>query len=102
YHTGKIQRIFVSATERVNRQATAIAAYLEAEGIPAAALVIDEYGIDSVDTCRHFAGIADNGILITQGYHLPRAMLLCQKEGVEAVGLAVNELGLLESRGSGF
>lgn len=100
YHTGKIKYIFVSATERANHQATAIAAFLEAEGVPAAALLIDEYGIDSGDTCRHFAVIAQKGILITQSYHLPRTLLLCQKEGVQAVGLAVNRLGLLESRGN--
>lgn len=100
YHTGKIKYIFVSATERANHQATVIAAFLEAEGVPAAALLIDEYGIDSGDTCRHFAVIAKRGILITQSYHLPRTLLLCQKEGVQAVGLAANRLGLLESRGS--
>ena len=100
YHTGKIQTIFVSATERANRQASTIAVYLETKGVPAAALLIDEYGIDSGDTCRHFAQIAVKGTLITQSYHLPRAMFLCQKEGVEIVGIAVDKLGLLEKRGS--
>ncbi len=99
YHQGKIRRIFVSATERDNYQATAIATYLIEQGVPAAALTIDELGIDSGDTCRHFATLADQGILITQGYHLPRVMWLCQREGVKAVGIAVNRLGLLDVRG---
>lgn len=99
YHSGKIRRIFVSATERDNNQTSAIAAYLVGQGVPAAALTLDELGIDSGDTCRHFATVADRGLLISQGYHLPRILWLCQREGVTAEGIAVNRLGLLEVRG---
>jgi len=99
YHSGKIQRIFVSATERDNQQTTAIAAFLVTQGVPAAALFLDELGIDSGDTCRHFAALTDRGLLISQGYHLPRILWLCQREGVTAEGIAVNRLGLLGVRG---
>lgn len=99
YHRGIIRRIFVSGTERDNHQTTAMAAYLIERGVPAAALMLDDLGIDSGDTCRHFATLADQGILISQGYHLPRVLWLCQREGVDAVGIAVNRLGLLEVRG---
>jgi vancomycin permeability regulator SanA len=37
--------------------------------------------------------------MITQGYHLPRTMYMCEREGVDSVGLAVNRLGLLATRG---
>lgn len=99
YHSGTIQRIFVSGTERDNHQTTAIATYLKQQGVPTAALTLDELGIDSGDTCRHFTAIADQGLLISQGYHLPRVLWLCQREGVKAEGITVNRLGLLEVRG---
>ncbi|MBN1485496.1 MAG: hypothetical protein JXA37_12330, partial [Chloroflexia bacterium] len=57
--------------------------------------------IDTHDTCRHMARRATEGILLTQGYHLPRAMYMCEREDLDAEGVAVNHLGLLAERGSG-
>jgi len=41
-----------------------------------------------------------DGILLTQEFHLTRAMFLCNKDGVSVTGLAVNRLDLLQSRGN--
>lgn len=62
-------------------------------------ITVDRLGIDTHDTCRHFAEVASEGVLITQEYHLPRAMYMCESEGLEVIGMAVNRLGILDSRG---
>ena len=100
YQNAVIENVFVSADNRHHFEADAIALYLEEHGIPHEAIMIDRIGIDTGDTCRHFAELHSNGILLTQEFHLPRAMFLCRQDGATATGLAVNHLDLLQSRGS--
>jgi vancomycin permeability regulator SanA len=99
YHAGRIAEVFVSGDDRSNLQAQAIADYVRGRGVAAEAVLVDGLGIDTHDTCRHLAALAPAGILLTQEYHLPRAMLMCERDGVDVVGLAVNRLGILETRG---
>jgi vancomycin permeability regulator SanA len=100
YKNALIEKIFVSADNRHNLEADAISAYLEQQGIPAEDITIDRIGIDTGDTCRHFSQFQADAILLTQEFHLPRAMFLCNQDGLAATGLAVNHLGLLKSRGA--
>lgn len=102
YLQGKIQKIFVSGDNRNNEEAERIAKYAEGKGVPAQNIIVDRLGIDTQDTCRHFAQIGSSGFLLTQEYHLPRTMYLCRAEGIEPVGFAVNRLGILEKRGDNF
>ena len=99
YQQGRVRSLFVSGTERSNNQAEEIAQYARSRGVAEEDIIVDGMGIDTHDTCRHFASIAAEGVLISQGYHLPRAMYMCEREGVEVVGLAVNRMGILSERG---
>jgi len=99
YHHGKIQRLFISGDNRSSQQAEAIARYAQDHGVVASDIIVDRLGIDTHDTCRHFAKVASEGILITQEFHLPRAMYMCERDGVDVMGLAVNRLGVLAVRG---
>ena len=63
--------------------------YLEARGVPAARIVEDEAGNDTYDTCvrvRDTFGVR-SAILVSQSYHLPRAVATCRALGVDAVGV---------------
>src|SRR5688500_11191288 len=55
YRQGVIQKIFVSGDNRNNEEAVKIAKYAESKGILAESIVVDRLGIDTQDTCRHFA-----------------------------------------------
>jgi vancomycin permeability regulator SanA len=99
YKQGKIRRIFVSGDNRHNRETDNIAAYAVQRGVSANDVISDPIGIDTGDTCRHFRLIAPRAILLTQRFHLARALLMCEQNGIQVMGLAVDELGLLESRG---
>ncbi|NOK64037.1 MAG: putative periplasmic protein SanA, affects membrane permeability for vancomycin [Chloroflexi bacterium AL-W] len=100
YQHELIDNVFVSGDNRHNAEADAITAYLIRQGIPQENITTDRTGIDTGDTCRHFARTSSTGIVITQEFHLPRAMFLCDQYEANIAGLAVNHLGLLESRGS--
>jgi SanA protein len=58
-------------------------------GVPAEAILVDEQGVRTFESCRRAResfGI-QQALLVSQRYHLPRALVLCQAMGmqVEAV-----------------
>ncbi len=102
YKSGKVKKLFVSGDDRSNQQAEAMANFATQNGVDPNDIIIDELGIDTNDTCRHFAKIGREAILVTQGYHLPRAMLMCETSNIESIGLTADRLGILSSRGNGL
>jgi vancomycin permeability regulator SanA len=99
YQRGKVHKLFISADERHNHETQVIAMYARQHGVAARDIITDDFGIDTEDSCRHFSQITTEGILITQGFHLPRAMLICERYGLNVTGLAAENLDLLSSRG---
>ncbi len=100
YWQGRVRYLFISGDNRYDKQAEAMGKYAIARGVPESHVTIDPIGIDTHDSCRHFVGIQEQAVLVTQAFHLPRAMLMCERNGIEITGLAANRLGILESRGS--
>lgn len=99
YESHKAEKLFISGDNRSNQQVEEMTNYAIENGVNPNDIVIDKLGIDTNDTCKHFAEMHLEGILVTQGYHLPRTMLMCKTSNVDAVGLSVDELGILKSRG---
>ncbi|MGQ9568814.1 MAG: SanA/YdcF family protein [Anaerolineae bacterium] len=91
YRAGKVQKILMSGDNRFvhYNEPGAMMHYALALGVPQEALAPDYAGRRTYDTCyraRHIFGL-DEAILITQGFHLPRAIYTCRALGVDAVGL---------------
>lgn len=65
-------------------------AYLVARGVPADRIVMDDAGFDTWESCVRAKKIfgVDSATLVTQDFHLPRALLLCGAAGINAVGVA--------------
>ncbi len=99
YKAGKANRLFISGDNRSNQQAEAMAEYAIQNGVHPNDIVIDKLGIDTNDTCKHFAKIGEKAILVTQGYHLPRAILMCKRSNIDTIGLAAEKLNILSRRG---
>ena len=58
-------------------------------------ITIDDAGFDTYDSCyraRHIFGVA-SAVVVTQNYHLPRAVYLCRSVGIDADGLGVRDWG---------
>ena len=61
-------------------------------GVPADAIQLDYAGRRTYDSCyraRHIFQL-DQAVLVTQAFHLDRALVLCNALGVDAVGVAAD------------
>jgi SanA protein len=99
YQQRKVKKLFISGDNRRNREVETIAQFALEKGIPETDLILDPLGIDTGDSCRNFKSVSHETILVTQRFHLPRSLLMCEMNQIPAMGLAANELGLLDSRG---
>ncbi|MBI4138825.1 YdcF family protein [Candidatus Uhrbacteria bacterium] len=66
--------------------------YLVQQGIPETAMPVDGQGYRTYESCKHAAarGIR-TAIVVTQRFHLGRALYLCNRLGVQAVGVDAGE-----------
>lgn len=90
YEAGLVQKLLFSGDNRVedyNEPASMLAYALEA-GVPREDIVLDYAGRRTYDTCYRARDIfqVSRVALITQRYHLPRALATCQGLGLESVG----------------
>ena len=69
-----------------------MARYAQARGIPAQDLVQDYAGRRTYDSCYRAGEIfgLDQAVLVTQAFHLPRALLTCDRLGLEVVGVSAD------------
>jgi vancomycin permeability regulator SanA len=100
YQQGKVKKLFISGDNRNNREVESIARFAIMQGIPEEDIILDPLGIDTGDSCRNFKPVYDEAILVTQRFHLPRSLFMCERNQILSTGLAANELELLESRGN--
>jgi vancomycin permeability regulator SanA len=92
YQDGKAQQLLLSGgyTSAGYNEPEAMRQYALSLGVPDEAIVLDYAGQRTYDTCyraRHVFGVSQ-AILVTQGFHLPRAVYLCNALGLPAVGVA--------------
>lgn len=61
-------------------------------GLPADKILLDEIGKRTFDTCRRIIAISGvkNVILVSQEYHLPRAIFTSRHFGVDAIGVSAD------------
>ena len=103
YHDGKIEKLLMSGDNRFENynEPAAMRQHALSLGIPSEAIVLDYAGRRTYDTCyraRHIFGVK-SAILVTQKFHLSRALFTCNALGVKAVGVeAENYYYLKRSR----
>jgi SanA protein len=94
YQAGKVNRLLLSGDNSYlyyNEPQAMMAAALQL-GVPEGALVMDYAGRSTYDTCyraRVIFGLS-HALLVTQTFHLPRALYLCDALGVSGVGVAAD------------
>jgi vancomycin permeability regulator SanA len=89
---GKARAVLVSgdAGGRSGDEVTVMTRYLVDRGVEQRRIVADPHGLDSYDTCaraRQVYGIR-RALLVSQAFHLPRAVTLCRRLGVDADGVS--------------
>ena len=88
---GKIKAILVSGDhgEWHYNEPGAMLRWLVAHGVPSEKVVLDHAGFDTYDSCSRAHRIfgVDKAIVVTQNFHLPRAVALCRTLGIDATGV---------------
>lgn len=93
YDSGKVRAILVSGAnpETSYDEPTAMQDYLVAAGVPEDKVVPDFAGRDTYDSCvraRRIFGVgAQEALIVSQTYHLPRAVAICRATGLDVVGV---------------
>ncbi|WP_424213889.1 SanA/YdcF family protein [Streptomyces sp. BI20] len=96
YRAGRVRVVLVTGDNgRASYdEPSAMHRYLTARGVPAERIVSDYAGFDTWDSCsraRRIFGV-DRAVLISQGFHVRRAVALCGAAGIEAQGVGVSDV----------
>ncbi|MFF9847808.1 SanA/YdcF family protein [Streptomyces litmocidini] len=95
YRTGKVKVLLVTGdnSRTAYDEPSAMRAYLIARGVPGKQVVSDYAGFDTWDSCvraRKVFGV-DRAVLVTQDFHIKRAVALCGRAGLDVYGVGVAE-----------
>jgi vancomycin permeability regulator SanA len=92
YHSGKVEKLLLSGDGLTNREPQAMRRAALDLGVPEAALILDEAGLDTYATCSRARAVfgVTQALLVTQSFHLPRALFLCEALGVQTTGVSAD------------
>lgn len=92
YRAGKVQRLLLSGDGSTpgHDEPAAMARQARAEGVPDAAIQRDPGGLRTYDSCvrAHDRFHVRSAVAVSQSYHLPRAILICQHAGIRTTGFS--------------
>jgi len=94
YHQGKVSKLLMSGDNRFldYNEPAHMGDFARGLGVPTSALAYDYAGRRTYDSCyraKHIFG-QDRLVLVTQAFHLPRALYLCQQLDIDAVGVSAD------------
>jgi vancomycin permeability regulator SanA len=91
FRAGKVRAVLVSgdAAGTSGDEVAVMTRYLVERGVPAGRIVADPHGLDTYDTCARAADVYGirRALLVSQSFHLPRAVALCRHLGIDADGV---------------
>ncbi|MET7679797.1 ElyC/SanA/YdcF family protein [Streptomyces sp. NPDC005423] len=95
YRTGRVKVLLVTGdnSREDYDEPDAMRAYLTEHGVPDGRIVSDYAGFDTWDSCVRAKKIfgVDRAVLISQGFHIRRAVALCEAAGVRSYGIGVDD-----------
>ncbi|MFJ7132271.1 SanA/YdcF family protein [Streptomyces fungicidicus] len=95
YRAGRIEVVLVTGDNSREEydEPDAMRAYLTRHGVPGSRIVSDYAGFDTWDSCVRAKKIfgVDRAVLISQGFHIRRAVALCETAGVSSYGVGVDD-----------
>jgi SanA protein len=94
YKAGKVQKLILSGDNRFPEynEPAAMSRLAQSLGVPEEDLIPDYAGRRTYDSCyrARFVFNVKQAVLVSQKFHLPRAVYLCDQLGIESVGLAAD------------
>jgi len=102
YRAGRVDKLLFSGDNRFvdYNEPAKMLEYALAQGIPRENIVLDYAGRRTYDTCYRARDIfqVQDVVLVTQRYHLPRALETCRALGLNAVGYAADRQSYVRRR----
>jgi len=96
YQQGKVDKLLMSGVNRFlnYNDPEGMRQYAMTLGIPDEDIVLDYAGRRTYDTCYRASAIfqVESAIVVTQNFHLPRALFLCNALGVDSDGVTANTI----------
>lgn len=93
YERGTVRAVLVTGDNSRHDydEPDAMRAYLLRHGVPGRRIVSDYAGFDTWDSCSraHRVFGVDRAVLVSQGFHIRRALALCSAAGVDSYGVGV-------------
>jgi SanA protein len=94
YEAGKVEKLIMSGDNRFEdyNEPDRMTEYAISRGVPAKDIQPDYAGRRTYDTCYRAKVIfgVTSAVLVTQNFHLPRALFICRNLGIEAVGVVAD------------
>ncbi|WP_420717614.1 SanA/YdcF family protein [Streptomyces sp. H27-S2] len=95
YRTGRVKVVLITGDNSRTEydEPGAMRTYLTGQGVPGDRIVSDFAGFDTWDSCvraKEIFGV-ERAVLISQGFHIRRAVALCEAAGVESYGVGVDD-----------
>lgn len=95
YQEGKVRTILVTGDDGSTdyNEVNPIREYLLARGIPSDAIFLDHAGFDTYSSMYRARDIfvVKSAIIVTQSFHLPRAVFIAKRLGIDAYGISVDK-----------
>jgi SanA protein len=95
YRSGKVRKLLLSGdnSDRYHDEVGAMRRYVESRGIPRSDLLFDAAGLSTYQSCfraREVFGL-NRALLVTQRFHLGRALFLANSFGIDGYGVPAGE-----------
>lgn len=94
YRLGRVQKVLITGDhgQAEYDEVNAMRRYLEAKGVPAADIFMDHAGFDTYNSMYRARDVfhVKSAIVVTQRFHLPRALYIARRLGLEARGVAAD------------
>jgi vancomycin permeability regulator SanA len=99
YKAGKVKKILMSGDNPSQQydEPTAMKTEAVKQGVPESDIVLDFAGRRTYDTCYRAKEIFEikKAIMVSQEFHLPRSIYLCQNMEIETIGIVANKRNYL-------
>jgi SanA protein len=94
YFSGRVEKLLMSGDNSFlnYNEPESMRQYAISLGVPESVIALDYAGRRTYDTCYRAKAIfgMESALLVTQKFHLPRALFLCNALGLEAYGVEAN------------
>ncbi len=106
YEAGRVRKLLMTGDNSsvYYNEVVAMQRYAVAHGVPIEDITLDYAGFSTYESCyraREVFGV-ERAVVVTQNYHLSRAVYTCRQLGVEAIGLGTPDWGVYSPRVMSF